>query len=309
LVVPTESQVEKAQPAAPLLEAREFERWIGKPTGQAVKTPDPPPVPAANPNPEPAGKVEEQPPFWIGDEDLPADEVALPKRWPASPTRSSATADVPPISGFWLLILSFLLSAAMFLLGLLVGRYIVPAERPAAKGSFESAPATNPVPQKAARSDEPNADNAPTERSGQRYAIKGAIRYREVDRDVPDVGAVVLVFPTQPPARKFASVGLRPEDYGMPDATGAKELRLYGGTLAIVRDDGTFAVDLPQKGAYYVLALSQHARRKNEKLYVNERATLAKYFANPDELLGGRDFVLVPRKLPDNQADPVEYTF
>lgn len=102
---------------------------------------------------------------------------------------------------------------------------------------------------------------------------------------IPDVGAVVLIVPRDMrPEQKAKMVGLRPQDTP-PDADHAGLQTLYGlgGDYARTDAAGRFQLRVPDRGHYFLLAISARAGQDDRE---QPKATLAQI---------GRFFELTPK--------------
>jgi hypothetical protein len=126
--------------------------------------------------------------------------------------------------------------------------------------------------------------------------LEGTIHYASGNRHLPDPGAVVAVIPDRGvrPDEKAPIDGLRPEDRA-PDTAhrGLAILRELGGSYSRADDRGRFQVELPDRGKYLVLVISNS--RSVESLDDIQTADLLKlgpFFDNAAELLGRRRYQL-----------------
>lgn len=307
MTVPGEGGTEKPS-SEPILEDRDFERWLGKPV--AIQKPIEESPSPDSPKPQIVAKAKSaadpQQPFWMDDEDddSPFSDVQVPK---LPPSLTPAVATMPSSNSRRAVVISaiaaaIVLSLAMLLTGVLLGRYLIPSlavpKAPVEKKAIEKEPVDAPV--------DPQRRQTPASP----VSLLGTIRFRDVAVERPDGGSVVLVFPTSRPARKFTCLGLRPEDQALADRPGLDELRRYGGTLAVADAQGAFSAEIAAPGTYHVLVLSQNARQnKDRDFYVHEFSTLTQFFANPDELLGGRNYLLMTRKIAADRHEPLACVF
>lgn len=126
--------------------------------------------------------------------------------------------------------------------------------------------------------------------------LEGTIHYASGNRRLPDPGAVVAVIPDRGvrPDEKAPIDGLRPDDRA-PEEThrGLAILRELGGSYSRADERGRFQVQLPDRGKYLVLVISNS--RSLESLDDIQTADLLKlgpFFDNAAELLGRRRYQL-----------------
>ena len=296
LTVPTEDQTDRPPPApgAPLLEDKEFDKWIGK----------------ANAPPKGAGRqgasgLTESEPASPDDVDYDLDDdeedsvhvIADLGRRPQHGGGPNPTV---------LAALAVCLLLTTFILGILVGRYVLPVERTSAPTVRAPEPPPPPAALPAEEAPVPAEQPAPQ----LKLSVTGSMFFQTADGPKPDEGACVLVIPSavKLPA-KIDAVGLRPEDQFMQHRPGLSRLREFGGELGYVDADGKFDVPVGEKGTYYVLILSKNTRRRSTAVDIQDRAILQQYFAEFNRLLTDRDHLLISRKVESEQTDPIEYTF
>ena len=120
-------------------------------------------------------------------------------------------------------------------------------------------------------------------------AVKGRITYEASGgRRLPDRGAVVLLFPVARKGTvKFSAVGFRPSDAPDDMAIAREALRMAGGDLAVVDEEGNFRSAPLPAGTYRLLLLSSYQSRPSDAA-PEAAATqfLAGFFDRPDQLLG-----------------------
>jgi len=122
------------------------------------------------------------------------------------------------------------------------------------------------------------------------HVVNGALYFQGVGQSTPpDVDAVVMILPrdTKPETRPDTS-GIGPAD---PRPQNEHEalvaIRQMGGDYARTAADGTFQLNVPKGGRFYVLFISQERQRsENAPLDASMLASLGGYFQNADELIG-----------------------
>jgi DNA-directed RNA polymerase subunit RPC12/RpoP len=288
LTVPTEEQaMNPVVSAAPLLEAKDFDKWISRPepvrTAGAV-------LPSRTVDVAEAQAEVVPEPQWPGPavEPLPASPTVTPVERPAT------------VSVRLLIVFSIVIAAVAFTIGILVGRFALPA-RSAGEEEPKVAPGKPARPNRGAPAVEPKQPppNA-----------TGLVQCRVDGKTQPDVGARVLIFPTEPAAERIVSRGLRVEEQASNDRSGHERLLAFGGRFAVIDAAGRFQLELPRPGSYHVLIISATMTRdKDKEIYAADLATLRRLFADPDELLGDRDFLLITRAFRAGQTETIPYTF
>lgn len=289
LTVPTEDQV--ARPvvsAAPLLEAKDFDKWISHP--EPVRT-----AGAVLPS-RTVDVVEAQAeivpePKWVG----PAAEPVRPLPAVKPADRSAG------VSVRLLIVFSIVIAAVAFTVGVLVGRFALPGGSTTADEERKTAPAKPPRPNRPQPAVEPNQPppNA-----------TGLVQCRIDGKTQPDVGARVLILPLEPPAEKIAASGLGVDEGPSTARPGYERLLASGGRFAVIDAAGRFQLELPGPGTYHVLIISASMTRdKSREIYAADLATLRRFIADPDELLGDRDFLLITRPFRAGQTETIPYTF
>ena len=118
--------------------------------------------------------------------------------------------------------------------------------------------------------------------------LSGTVRYAAGNGRLPDEGAVIIVLPdTKDVGQKISSVGMGPNEplQEIPLA-GAQQLRDMGGGYTRADQQGDFKLQLPSGGKYYVLVLSNHARRSgDENPKTTDLATLGRFLDGSIDLL------------------------
>lgn len=124
--------------------------------------------------------------------------------------------------------------------------------------------------------------------AGRICKVNGTISYASGAKTTPDAGAVVIFLPqTKDPGRRVSPVGLRPDE-PLPDAPlgSAEELRSMGGAYTRADEFGRFEVHLADPGTYFVLVLSNHARRKaGQDINSQDLVRISRFVENASDLL------------------------
>ena len=126
--------------------------------------------------------------------------------------------------------------------------------------------------------------------------LEGTINYAAGNRNLPDPGAVVAVIPEGGPRpdEKALVTGLRPGDTSPAENhQGIAVLRQLGGGYARTDNRGRFQVQLPARGKYLVLVISQARQlRSLDEIETADLLKLAPFFDNAAELLGRQRYQL-----------------
>lgn len=106
---------------------------------------------------------------------------------------------------------------------------------------------------------------------------------------VPDVGAVVLIVPRDlRPEQKIQIAGLRPQDTSpAPDHAGLQTLYGLGGDYTRTNAAGRFQLRVPDRGDYFLLAISAHAGQDDEELPKTTLAQLGRFFEPTPNMFEG----------------------
>ena len=126
--------------------------------------------------------------------------------------------------------------------------------------------------------------------------LEGTIHYASGNRRLPDPGAVVTVIPDRGvrPDEKAPIDGLRPDDRAPAEThRGLAILRELGGSYSRADDRGRFQVQLPDRGKYLVLVISNSRSVDSlDDIQTSDLLKLGPFFDNAAELLGRRRYQL-----------------
>lgn len=237
-------------------------------TGRAsVAAPEPVPAPAAVPVRTGPTAEEEQ--------SLTEALAHLTKLAPVQQPVSVTVEDEPARPWKWV-VLSGLAAAMAFAAGFLAGRGAQPTEERTDVGSGHSTAAV------ADRGDVAKEDLAP--------AIRGRITWRTAEGDSrPDRGARVFVLPETYAGESRISVSALQSEPGSDSFKNAlEELRVLGGNLAVVNDDGTFEAEVASAGVYTIIAISNYQPgAEGQEIDPGVQAVLERFFDRPARVLGG----------------------
>jgi hypothetical protein len=133
---------------------------------------------------------------------------------------------------------------------------------------------------------------AVSERSGEPVAaqpisISGVVSVAEGGARQPDAGAVVILLPVDAqPDERQSLVGLRPGDDPTTGEQGRNFIRLLRGGVSRCDRRGEYAIELPDRGRYYLLAISANAQPKpGDTLPPQDLAQMARFFKMSEEPL------------------------
>ena len=95
------------------------------------------------------------------------------------------------------------------------------------------------------------------------------------------------------PQDSLPIVGLQPGRENNADTRASMDaIRAFGGVFARAESDGILAAVLPREGRYYLLIISSHAARPQDKGILSEDLVKMKqYFAEPEMLIGQNKYV------------------
>jgi hypothetical protein len=142
-----------------------------------------------------------------------------------------------------------------------------------------------------------NAPAAPPAAGDSKFVLSGQVNARTKGAVIPDAGARIIVFPTgQKPLKKIPAGGLRPGEESGPDQAGMEAITKIGGAATTADIQGHYSIPLPKEGRYWVLVISKNATRTGPLMLQVEEQSLHQYFADIGEVVGNKDFSLVPRR-------------
>jgi hypothetical protein len=124
-------------------------------------------------------------------------------------------------------------------------------------------------------------------------SITGRIVLRTQDDDtIPDHGAVAIVFPQDArPEAKLEILGLRPQDAEPPaDHPALLAIRGMGGDYARADDEGSFRLQVPDRGQYFVMVISATRRNSDRELAKTTLAQVGRFFQLAPDLFSGYDY-------------------
>jgi hypothetical protein len=145
----------------------------------------------------------------------------------------------------------------------------------------------------------------------QACVIRGSVTYLAGARSLPDEGAVIAVIPqsSAKPDEKAPVAGLRPDDPTPGDThRGIAILRDLGGGYARTDPNGQFEVQLPDRGRYLVLVVSNHSQlRAAEEIQTADILKLGPFFDNAADLLGNHRYKLKLEPIRGDLDFPVAF--
>lgn len=118
-------------------------------------------------------------------------------------------------------------------------------------------------------------------------AVSGTVTITSKGSRTPDAGAVVIFFPHGTrPYEKGTLIGVRPDDDSSQGVKFRDYLRILGGGLTTCDALGKYTVQLPDRGRYYLLAISSNASPPPGKIMPpQEVAQLGQYVHLADDPL------------------------
>ena len=135
---------------------------------------------------------------------------------------------------------------------------------------------------------------AANDRIGHESALQGRVMYVSGTGETrPDIGARVILLPMKrATSQKISESGVRAGDSARDQMLAAKALRKQGGEITVVKDDGSFSVNLAAPGEYHVLVLSHYQRREDTRIPSSDRQVIDDWFERGTSVLGRVDYVL-----------------
>jgi len=122
--------------------------------------------------------------------------------------------------------------------------------------------------------------------------ISGIVGYRDGDREMPDVGAVVILIPKKSQPEKPQAPGLvMPATFVALDNPAIEAIDNQGGTVVRADADGKFNVLVDQGRQFRLLVISKNLHTKGRQLTDAESQTVTTWFAPADKLLRDNDFL------------------
>jgi len=151
---------------------------------------------------------------------------------------------------------------------------------------------------------------SPSVGGGTWQRVSGRISFlTQQGKTVADAESVVIVLPAnREPDEKFDYTSLRPNvaPTNVP-TTLLQAMRTLGGGYTRVDRNGTYDLELPSAGEYYILIISSHETRPSSRQPSTTDVTeMSKFFKGPLDLIAKNDFVwskrLVKRTLTVNHV-------
>ena len=122
--------------------------------------------------------------------------------------------------------------------------------------------------------------------------ITGVVGYRQDDREMPDIGAVVILIPKQAQPEKPQAPGLvMPATFVALDNPAIEAIDNQGGTVVRADADGKFNVLVDQGRQFRLLVISKSIRSRGRQLSEAESLTVESWFAPSGKLLRDNDFL------------------
>jgi hypothetical protein len=151
----------------------------------------------------------------------------------------------------------------------------------------------------------------PAPAAAQACVIRGSVTYASGPRQLPDEGAVIAILPQSQtkPDEKAPVAGLRPDDPTPGDTNrGIAILREIGGAYARTDANGRFELQVPDRGRYLVLVVSNRSLlRSVEQIQTGDILKIGPYFDNAADLLGNHRYQLTPESFQGDRDFPVVF--
>ncbi len=151
---------------------------------------------------------------------------------------------------------------------------------------------------------------SPAVGGGTWHRVSGRISFlTQRGKSAADAESVVVALPAnRKPDEKFDSSVLRPEiaPNNVPTPL-LQAIRAFGGGYTRVDRNGTYDLELPSAGEYYILVISNHATRPaSRQPSTPEIVEMGRFFTRASELIAKNDFIwskrLVKRTLSVNHV-------
>lgn len=140
--------------------------------------------------------------------------------------------------------------------------------------------------------------------------VKGSVTLETKAGRQADAGAAVILLPLGADRKKLPLAGWKGPggDEPLPEEA-ANEIRVSGGDVTLVKDDGSFEMVVPQAGEYQLLVISEHGNRPTGQLPNKQHVEeMVEWFASPMSLLGWQLYLWQPQQIVDPPA-PLELLF
>lgn len=145
----------------------------------------------------------------------------------------------------------------------------------------------------------------------QASVVSGTVSYVSGNRVFPDEGAVIILLPqnNQKPEERAMVAGLRPGDPPPGELhRGLAVLRQLGAGYARADDKGHYSVQLPDRGRYLMLVISQARQLKSAAdIQTQDILKIGPYFDNGADLIGKQRYRLTTESIRGNRQINVEF--
>lgn len=123
--------------------------------------------------------------------------------------------------------------------------------------------------------------------------VQGVVQFTTPDEELmPDPGAVVLIVPQDVrPEVKIPFDSLRPQAPPPAEDPAFQRVRELGGDYTRADTTGRFKVRVPDRGNYYLLAVSAHQPRPDAAPDKSTLAQIGRFFLLGPDFLGGTQFL------------------
>lgn len=145
----------------------------------------------------------------------------------------------------------------------------------------------------------------------QACTVTGTISYISGNRVLPDEGAVIILLPqnNEKPEERATAAGLRPDDPPPPEShQGLAVLRQLGAGYARADDNGHFEIQLPDRGRYLMLVISQARQLKTAAdIDTQDILKIGPFFDNAADLIGKQRYKLKAESI--RRSTPINVEF
>ena len=122
--------------------------------------------------------------------------------------------------------------------------------------------------------------------------LSGVVAVQENDRELPDIGAVVILIPKDSKPAKLQFPGLiMPNSFVALDNPVISAISDAGGTVVRADADGQFNVLVDRQRSFYLLVLSKQRTARGTESSDQQREFIEAWFAPADKLLRDNDFL------------------
>lgn len=125
----------------------------------------------------------------------------------------------------------------------------------------------------------------------QSATVRGQVTYAQENGSEVDPGSTVILLPRSTfPSEKLPIDSLRPSDTELaPDDPTVQEIRRMGGDVARTGSNGQYHLRVPNKGSFYLLAISNNHPRTGV-IKAKDLGEISRYFSGTSDLIGQQSY-------------------